>query len=278
MIIQVRTEIVPLLMLSRSHWHWDHIGNPSQFPGSTKLVVGPGFKQDPKLWPPYPANQEANVRAVDFEGRDFQEINFDEPQSLQIGQFRAFDWFGDGSFYLLDTPGHATGHLAGLVRTTTNPDTFICMGGDATHHSGEHRPSQYLPIPSSISAKDLSELATKLDYSSACPGAIFEEIQKSRNRTPARTEPFFDPAMGKDIPMAIETIKKLQVADGDDNVLYIFAHDGKIRGVVDLFPNKANDWKQKGWREQLLWRFLEDFETAAVEAKGKLETERGGKL
>ena len=26
-----------------SHHHWDHTGDPSLFPGSTELVVGPGF-------------------------------------------------------------------------------------------------------------------------------------------------------------------------------------------------------------------------------------------
>lgn len=27
-----------------SHHHWDHVGDPSTFPGSTGLVVGPGFQ------------------------------------------------------------------------------------------------------------------------------------------------------------------------------------------------------------------------------------------
>src|SRR5690349_3304101 len=26
-----------------SHWHWDHIGDPSTFPSTTDLIVGPGF-------------------------------------------------------------------------------------------------------------------------------------------------------------------------------------------------------------------------------------------
>ena len=252
-----------------SHWHWDHIGNPSTFPPSTKVIVGPGFKDE--LLPAYPTNPEANVREVDFEGRELQEITFTEPSSLQIGPFRGHDYFGDGSFYLLDTPGHAVGHLAGLARTTAEPSTFIFMGGDLTHHAGELRPSQYLPLPSSIAAEHLPTLAAKLAYSTACPGAVFEEIQNGRLRKPAATTPFFDPAMGKDIPLAIDTIKKTQTADADDNVLYIFAHDNKIRGIVELFPGKANDWKTQGWREKLIWRFLEDFETAALRSKESIQ-------
>lgn len=260
-----------------SHWHWDHIGNPNTFPPSTKIIVGPGFKDE--LLPAYPTNPDSNVREIDFEGRELQELSFTEPQSLQIGPFRAFDYFGDGSFYLLDTPGHAAGHLASIIRTTTNPDTFIFTGGDLTHHAGELRPSKLLPMPASIAAQDIPELAAKLSCATSCPGSIFEELNKSRGRTPAKTEPFFDPAMGKDIPLAIETIKKTQIADGDENILYIFAHDTKIRGITDLYPQTANDWKKKGWREKLIWRFLEDFEAAAIQAKEKVENEsRGGKL
>ncbi len=67
-----------------------------------------------------------------------REIDFQEP--LTIGSFSAVDFFGDGSFYLLNSPGHAIGHMSGLARTSTNPDTFIFMGGDLCHHGGQMRP------------------------------------------------------------------------------------------------------------------------------------------
>lgn len=258
-----------------SHWHWDHIGNPDTFPSSTKLIVGPGFK-DEKL-PAYPENPKADVRESDFEGRELLEISFTEKSALQIGPFRALDYFQDGSFYLLDTPGHAVGHLAGLARTTTNPDTFIFMGGDLTHHAGELRPSEHVPLPSSVPLSGLPNLISQLQYSTACPGAIFEAIQNSNGRTPESTTPFFEPAMGKDIPLAIETIKKTQTADADENILYIFAHDSKVRGTVDLFPEKANAWKEKGWGEKMRWAFLDDFAVAAKSVKDQQEHE-GTKL
>lgn len=67
--------------------------------------------------------------------------------------------------------------------------------------------------------------------------------------------------MGKDVDQAIRTIEKTQVADADDNVLYLFAHDYAARGVVGFYPEKtANGWKKEGWREKLLWGFVEDFE------------------
>lgn len=49
---------------SSSHWHWDHIGDPSTFPPSTRLVVGPGFKE--AFLPGYPAKSDSPVRESDF--------------------------------------------------------------------------------------------------------------------------------------------------------------------------------------------------------------------
>ncbi|OAP62036.1 hypothetical protein AYL99_04239 [Fonsecaea erecta] len=234
-----------------SHWHYDHIGDPSTFPPSTELVVGPGFKT--AFLPGWPARPDSPVRESDFHGRQVREISFQEPDTLQIGQFRAFDFFGDGSFYLLDTPGHAIGHLAGLVRTTA--DTFVMMGGDLCHHGGELRPSKLLRLPSKVFLPNLVRYPGCM-----CPGAELEAIQTKRSRAP--DEPFFDPAIGYDIPETIRTIQKVQDADAADNVFFIYAHDSTIGGIVDLFPGLANDWMVKGWREKAYWRFLEDFEGA----------------
>lgn len=78
-----------------SHHHWDHVGDPSTFPHSTEIVVGPGFK-DAHL-PGYPKRQDATLMETDFEGRELREIGFEkEGKGLKIGRFNAFDYFGDG--------------------------------------------------------------------------------------------------------------------------------------------------------------------------------------
>lgn len=53
-----------------SHWHWDHVGDPSRFPPETKLIVGPGFKKEfvPDL--AFPAAQNGLVLESDWEGRE----------------------------------------------------------------------------------------------------------------------------------------------------------------------------------------------------------------
>ena len=75
----------------------------STFPPSTKIIVGPGTKE--LLLPGYPAQQDALILESDYEGREIFEIDFENEGGLSIGGFRAVDFFGDGSFYLLDTPG-----------------------------------------------------------------------------------------------------------------------------------------------------------------------------
>jgi len=231
-----------------SHWHWDHTGDPSTFPKSTALIVGPGFKKI--MLPGYPSNSQSPILESDYEGRELREIAFD--QSLKIGKFEAIDYFGDGSFYLLDSPGHAIGHMCALARVKSSPNSFIFMGGDACHHGGEFRPSAYLPLPSSVSLKAVGK--------GICPGAMFEDVLRDGDKT----KPFFGIAKGEgavayDANEAEKTIEKVIEADADDTVLVVLAHDDSLLEVVDFFPKFANDFKEKGWVEEGRWLFLKDF-------------------
>ncbi|RMZ75269.1 hypothetical protein DV737_g5362, partial [Chaetothyriales sp. CBS 132003] len=90
-----------------SHNHFDHIGDMTTFPYSTELIVGPGVYA--ASWPGWPQNLDAGTLDSDAQGRVVREITFDNDNNigLKIGRFDALDFFGDGSFYLLDAPGHA---------------------------------------------------------------------------------------------------------------------------------------------------------------------------
>ena len=233
-----------------SHWHWDHIGNPDTFPKSTNLVVGRGFKD--AMLPGYPANPQSPIRESDYDGRNLVEVPFDEQKDLKIGRFPAYDYFGDGSFYLLDSPGHAIGHMCGLARTTCSPDTFVLLGGDICHYAGIFRPSTLLPVPDSISPHPgQSQL-----HDALCPGHAWEELQKSRGRK--ATDSLFDMTYGHDIPLATKTKDKLQEMDCNDNVFVIIAHDASVRDGVEHFPKSLNDWKAKGWGQRLRWDFFRE--------------------
>lgn len=50
--------------------------------------------------------------------------------------------------------------------------------------------------------------------------------------------------------------------DASDDIFIILAHDKSLLEVIDFFPNKANEWKTKGWKDTGRWRFLEDFKDA----------------
>jgi glyoxylase-like metal-dependent hydrolase (beta-lactamase superfamily II) len=203
------------------------------------------------------------TKSIDFRGRNLREVNFAESPQLKIGGFDALDFFGDGSFYLLNTPGHDIGHISGLVRTTTSPDTFIFMGGDLCHHGGEIRPSPYNPIPDKVHLLKPEDTWVS--------GQLFKDINVQRSRK--EDQAMFDPSskVVADFAAAVKTIRDTQVADADENVFFVFAHDTSVGGVVDLFPLPANDWKAKGWREKARWGFLADLMPAAGGAISEVE-------
>ncbi|OTB07661.1 hypothetical protein M426DRAFT_53358 [Hypoxylon sp. CI-4A] len=248
-----------------SHPHSDHIGNPSVFEPSTALIVGPGVKDD--LLPGYPANPEAEViLESDYAGREVRELDFTR-SDIKIGKLRAIDYFGDGSFYLLDAPGHSIGHICGFARVTSNPDSFILMAGDAIHHGGMLRPHPWQQLPESILPHPFTPSAT-----APCPGELFKPLLRGRTDVP-----FYKPASGcsgkptahRDPAETLETIRKLQEFDAHDNIFLVAAHEYYIMGVVDFFPKTANDFAAKGWVQKVRWAFLADY-AKAVGHDGKV--------
>ncbi|KAL8998546.1 MAG: hypothetical protein Q9169_002386 [Polycauliona sp. 2 TL-2023] len=250
-----------------SHYHWDHSGDPSTFPHSTDLVVGPGFKD--AFVPAYPAQEDCAVRESDYANRELREISFDS--DLTIGGYKALDYFGDGSFYLLNSPGHAIGHMCALARTTSTPSTFIFLGGDCAHHNGEFRPSPTLPLPTTISPSPLLHLHPN----TICPGSLFIPIHRLYDPSARTTatdvptnQPFFQisPIGAHDVAQCHESVNKMSTFDGRDDVLVMIAHDAHMLDVVTMFPKgKANGWKEEGWKEKGTWKFLKDFEEAVKE-------------
>ena len=192
-----------------------------------------------------------------------REINFEsDGNDLNLGRYRAYDFFGDGSFYLLDTPGHAIGHMCGLARTSADPPEFIFMGGDITHHGGEFRPTQYLPLPKNIEPNPLVAPFTG-KTTQMCPGEMFEAIHPKKSGT----EPFFKPTgngVHHNTEDTKESIEKLYEFDAYENIFVNIAHDRSLYDVVEYFPKTANGWSQKKWKQEGRWRFLRDFDTATT--------------
>ncbi|EKV11622.1 hypothetical protein PDIP_55720 [Penicillium digitatum Pd1] len=213
--------------------HFDHIGDTSKFPSSTELVVGPGFTK--AYTPGYPDNPDSPVKSADLKGRRVIELDFDSYQEpISIGRFKAFDWFEDGSFYLLDVPGRSVGHLCGFARV--KPDSFILMGGDCAHHPGEFRPSKIAPIP-----KDLTPLhvAVHSKQTSVCPGNIAKKIN---TKSDIERSPIYKAAamFTYDVDKSQWSVEGVQELDARENVLVIIAHDGGMLSVLQQAKGKEH--------------------------------------
>lgn len=246
-----------------SHSHVDHVGDPSTFEKTTKLVVGPGFKD--AFLPGYPQDPKGVILESDYAGRELEEINFDK-SSLEIAGFKAYDYHGDGSFYLLYSPGHAVAHMCGLARISSSPDRFVFMAGDACHYAGEFRPSEWVPLPESV------DLGPKKGSGgpNICPGAVFERFlrdgDKSKSFYTHPNEPGgkFNP---HDPEEDAKTVKNIQKSDASGDVLMVLAHDSSLEGVVGFFPKYLDEFVENGGIEKVRWLFLNDF----VEAMRKME-------
>lgn len=242
-----------------SHNHFDHIGDMSTFPSTTDLVVGPGVTA--ASWPGWPQNPDGPVLDSDIHNRTVREIDF--TSKAKIGRFDAFDYFGDGSFYLLDAPGHATGHLCGLARTTPSPNaSFVLMGADACHHPGVLRPTEYLPLPRSIPLTQ--QVASGGGSIVSCPGEVLQRFTMEGSPQ----QPFFKVAEGRLFPdhdAAMDTVRKIQELDASEDMFIIIGHDRSVRDKIPLFPESINMWKEKNLGIETRWLFCEDFKGALQE-------------
>lgn len=136
------------------------------------------------------------------------------------------------------------------------------MGADGCHHCGCLRPSPGHPVPEQVSPSPFSNPPHL--QGSSCSSAIISEIHPKKSRS----EPFYarlSAAEGRDVPEAEATISKMIDFDENENVFVVLAHDTSLLDVIDFFPKRANEWKEKGWKQTSRWRFLADFKSATAE-------------
>ncbi|KAL4956601.1 Metallo-hydrolase/oxidoreductase [Aspergillus filifer] len=255
-LVQAGVDLDSLDAVIWSHWHFDHIGDTSKFPSSVTLIVGPGFQSN--LLPGYPSNPNSPLLETDYTGREMREISF--ASGLRIGQFNAHDFFGDGSFYLLDVPGHAIGHMCGLARTTSNPSTFILMGADSCHFVGSLRPSQYIPLPDTISGLDKY-------YPTPYPCEIFGACHPSHGEEEKRTTPYYTASVAPksvyiDPATANQSVRGLMEFDAAPEVFICLAHDPSLFEVLPMINEEPRadicDWMEKRYKEATKWTFLNE--------------------
>lgn len=152
--------------------------------------------------------------------------------------------------------------MCGLARTT--PTTFAFLGGDICHFYGMCRPSSSLQLPDPIPEGQLDDF-----FPSPCPCSAFTDIHPlaKGDSAKARTTPFFNvtsviPSSYHDRETAIRSIIAMQDFDASPDVLVCIAHDPTLLKVLPVLNNQPdedlNDWKSRGFKEKLLWGWLND--------------------
>ncbi|KAI9899665.1 hypothetical protein N3K66_006126 [Trichothecium roseum] len=262
-----------------SHHHMDHTGNPSGFPPATDLVVGPGFRET--LLPAYPEREDAMIGQRDLRGRALRQLDFGEDSGgLLIGGYRAIDYFGDGSFYLLEAPGHSIDHIMGLARTGASPSRFILMGADIGTHAAQWRPSPHVPLPAELAPSPLGPASALNVRFDVCPGHLFADhvhpsssssTTSSSGSGETKNSPFarIRPGHPHDVVRAQRSLDMMMPFDADESIFVVAAHDFTLLPVVECFPEVANGWFEKGWKDKGRWAFLEGF-AGIVEGKASL--------
>lgn len=188
-----------------SHLHFDHTGDVTRFP-EANIVVGAGTQA--ATTPGWPTAEFSPFDGTVLRHPHFYELPDSGPGFTSVGPFpRAYDYFGDGSFYLVDVPGHMVGHQAGLARTSENE--WIVMGGDCCHH------------------RDLLKGQGEGRGISVIDG------------------PNGQPGFHKDPEKANDSIEKLRAMKGYSNVLVILAHDASLQGQVPMYPYNINGWLKR---------------------------------
>ncbi|KAI4953542.1 hypothetical protein J4E91_002389 [Alternaria rosae] len=112
-----------------SHAHWDHSRPICDLFPNAKAYFGPGTRA---------ACQPGHMKdpSLQWDGRFFDPENstekWDELSGVwkPFGPFeRALDYFGDGSFWILDAPGHMPGNLAAAARLQDGE--WVILGSDS---------------------------------------------------------------------------------------------------------------------------------------------------
>ncbi|KAF4446028.1 putative metallo-beta-lactamase superfamily protein [Fusarium austroafricanum] len=245
-----------------SHHHMDHTGNRSGFPPTTKLVVGPGFSET--LFPAYPENTQAMVGQRDLDGRTVHQLDFErESAGLTIGGFRAIDYFKDGSFYLLEAPGHSIDHVMTLARTSLSPSRFLRLGADIGHHPSQWRPNKHTPLPKELDPSFFGpESKFNLRFNVCCGDHFASNGVNNKPFTRVKAgHPY-------DVDEAQRAVDKMALFDADENIMVIAAHDFTLLPILDYFPREANGWYEAGWKNKGQWEFLKEL-VGIVEGKAE---------
>ncbi|KAJ7668059.1 hypothetical protein B0H17DRAFT_1088297, partial [Mycena rosella] len=252
-----------------SHAHFDHIGKNSP---PLILLLHSLLTRNPRGHVNVPQNHRACIRAdtntttfpespsatlqaSDLTGHNITKIDFSHA-NLTFSGLKAIDYFGDGSFYLLDTPGHVAGHMTALARVT--PTSFITLGGDTFHHVGEARPrpafQKNFPCPAHLLEETKTSVSTELFWSPNSSLGSFDMLSRTQQFFSISDHPdsfYADPIISQ------VSLEKVATFDADPDFFVLVAHDMSVVGALPYFPASLNGWKASKLKESTAWSFVD---------------------
>jgi glyoxylase-like metal-dependent hydrolase (beta-lactamase superfamily II) len=165
-----------------SHLHWDHAGGMLDFPNA-EFIVGK------KEWESAIA-QDSHKHAYIREQYERPELRkrlvSPVPGKAFLGFPASYDVFGDGSFILVDLPGHTDG-LMGLIITMPSGRRFL-LGGDSFYfpeNLEEKRPKSKL-MKKLVHEKDEADRTIEKLYNLMMREPSLEMIGCHDHRIPGR--------------------------------------------------------------------------------------------
>ena len=99
-----------------THLHTDHASGLLQFKDAKKILVSAPELEDTKKFP---------IRYVKsmWDGINFETFDFEDTGIGPVG--KSLDFFGDGTFELINIPGHTSGLTA--VKINVNENLYCCF-------------------------------------------------------------------------------------------------------------------------------------------------------